>query len=698
MTESTTAKPQGLDLGGVWAALKRGEVAFATGIVAIIVMLIFPLPSWLLDVALAFSISSAVLVLMNSLFIAKPLEFSAFPTVLLVTTMLRLGLNVASTRLILSNGDQGTNAAGNVIQAFGGFVMGGNFVIGLIVFIILVIVNFVVISRGSSRIAEVGARFSLDAMPGKQMAIDADLSSGLISEDQAKTRRKELEQESNFFGAMDGASKFVRGDAIAGLLITAINLIGGILIGVAQKGMPFGDAAATYSALTIGDGLVSQIPALVISIAAGMLVSKAGVDQRADTALVSQLTNYPQALGMVSACCFITGLLPGMPFLPFAVLSGATGYVAYEMYKRQKVAATPDIADAAPQDAPTQEEPIAAALAMDELKVELGYGLLPLINDVEGRRLTDQIKALRKSLAQEMGVIMPSVRIIDNMQLPTNNYAIRIKEIEAGAGELRAGQLLAMDPAGGRVNLPGDQVTEPTFGLPALWIDANLREEATFRGATVVDPATVLVTHLTELLREHMPELLSFAETEKLLKELPSEHTALVEEISPAQISKSGIQRVLQNLLQERVSIRDLPTIVEGIAEASARTQNYAQITEHVRTRLARQLCHAYASRDGALPIITLSAQWEQAFADALVGQGEDRQLALPPTKLHEFVQAVRQAFDRAAQTGDAPVMITSPIARPYVRSIVERFRGQTVVMSQNEIHPRAKLRTAGHV
>ncbi|WP_353844774.1 flagellar biosynthesis protein FlhA [Euryhalocaulis sp.] len=678
----------------------RGDVALAVGILAILVMLILPMPRWLLDFALAISISFSVLVLMTALFINKPLEFSAFPAVLLIATMLRLGLNIASTRLILSHGHEGTGAAGDIIEAFGAFVMNGSYVIGIIVFIILVIVNFVVITKGSGRIAEVAARFSLDAMPGKQMAIDADLSSGLISEDEARAKRKELESESNFFGSMDGASKFVRGDAVAGLLITGINIVAGMVIGIMQHDMAVGDAANAFTKLTIGDGLVSQIPALIISIAAGLLVSKAGVEGAADKALVAQFSGYPQGLTMVAIIAMMAGLLPGMPLLPFALMSVLAGGSAYVIHRRTRQANAAEVARVAieQQETEPEEAPISEALAMDVLKIELGYGLLPLINEVEGRRLTDQLKALRRSLAQEMGFVMPSVRILDNMVLESDEYAISVKEMRAGEGKLKLNHLLVMDPGGAQIDMGGEHVKEPAFGLPATWIDDNMREEATFRGYTIVDPATVLATHFTEILRDNMPELLSFAETEKLLGELSKEHQKLLDDIVPSQITRSGIQRVLQNLLAERVSIRDLPAILEGIAEASSHSQNLNAVTEHVRSRLARQLCHQNISPDGALSVITLSPPWEQAFAESLIGQGDERQLALPPTKLHEFVTAVRNAFDEAAQRGEAPVLLTSPAIRPYVRSLIERFRGQTPVMSQNEVHPKSRLRTAGQV
>ncbi len=678
----------------VWGWVARGEVALAIGIVGIVVLLILPIPAFFLDALLALSITSAVLILMTALLIKRPLEFTAFPTVLLMATLFRLGLNLASTRLILGHGHEGTDGAGHIIQAFGNLMMQGNFIIGVIVFAILVIVNFVVVTKGSSRIAEVAARFTLDSMPGKQMAIDADLSSGLIEQDEAKKRRKELEQESTFFGAMDGASKFVRGDAIAGLIIVAINIVGGILIGVVQHKVPLAEAFSSYTIMTIGDGLVSQIPALVISIAAGLLVSKSGVEGSADKALVMQLAMNPVALGMVSAASGVIALIPGMPVIPFAVLSMAAGVLAW---RRSRAPADAPV-EAPVASAEPEEEPIAASLAIDEVKIELGYGLLNLINDLEGRRLTDQIKALRKTLAAEYGFVIPPVRILDNMRLPTQGYAIRIKEMESGAGEVRLGHLMAMDPRGGQVELPGEHVREPAFGLPATWIQEDLREEAAFRGYTTVDPATVLTTHLTEILKENMADLLSYGEVQKLLKELPAEQKKLVDDLIPSVATATTVQRVLQALLRERVSIRDLPQILEGIAESAPHTNSIVTLVEQVRARLSRQICWANRSEDGALPIITLSPDWEGAFSEALIGQGDERTLALAPSRLQDFIRGIREAFDRAALAGETAVLLTSPVIRPYVRSLIERFRGQTVVMSQNEIHPRARLKTVGMV
>ena len=689
-------------IGDIVSFLRHGDLGLALGVMTILVVMILPLPSAFMDLFLAISIIFSVLILMTSLFIRAPLEFSSFPTILLVSTMLRLALNLASTRLILAYGHEGTGAAGNVIEAFGNFVTRGNFVIGVIVFAILVTVNFVVITKGSGRIAEVAARFTLDAMPGKQMAIDADLSAGLINEQEAKTRRKDLSDESTFFGAMDGASKFVRGDAIAGLIITFINVIGGIVIGVIQMDMAFGDAAQAYTLLTIGDGLVSQIPALIVSTAAGILVSKAGVSGSADKALIRQLSGYPKALGMSSAVMIVMAFLPGMPFIPFVSLGVAAGYFAYRASQKHKTEELARVIEAKQEELakaePPKEEPISQVLKMDELRLELGYGLISMANGADSQALTDQIKALRRQLAAEMGFVMPAVRIMDNVQLQSNDYVLKVKEIEVGRGVVYPKQYMTMDPTGAPITLPGIETTEPTFGLPATWVDGSLREEASILGLTVVDPATVISTHLTEIIKANMDELLSYAVVQGLLDELPADQKKLVDDIVPSQITISGIQRVLQSLLSERISIRDLSAILEGIADASGFTRSVQSMTEHVRSRLALQICASHLAPGGYLPILALSPAWENEFTKSLIGEGEDKQLAMAPSKLQEFVGRVRDGYEDAAQVGEIPVLLTSPGNRPYVRSIIERFRAHTTVLSQSEIHTRVRLKTVGSI
>ena len=690
-------------LGAIGRTVGSSDIGLAVGIMAIIIVLILPLPPLLLDGLLAISIVFSVLILMTALFIQTPLEFSSFPTVLLIAAMMRLALNLASTRLILADGHNGTDAAGHVIEAFGNFVMRGNFIIGVVVFTILIIVNFIVITKGSGRIAEVAARFNLDAMPGKQMAIDADLSAGLIDEATARQRRETLEAESAFFGNMDGASKFVRGDAIAGLLITFINIVAGMVIGMMQQGLSFEEAGNYYTLLTVGDGLVSQIPALIVSTAAGMLVSKAGVTGSADKALVIQFTSYPKALGMSAAVIGALALLPGMPIIPFVALAGGVGFLAYRSSQKKTAARAVTAAEDIVKQAaalPHEDVPIADSLRIDELKLELGYGLLALVkeDDTGTDRLTEQIKALRRQLATELGFVMPPVRILDNMQLEPNDYKVKIKEVEAGHGQIFANQLMIMDPMGKQIALPGIHTTEPTFGLPATWIEPALRDEAELHGYSIIDPSTVISTHLTEVLKANIADLLSYANVQSLLSGLSKDQQKLVEDIVPSQISVSGVQRVLQTLLAERISIRDLPTILEGIAEVAGPGRTPQMLAEHVRARLSRQLCAANLGADGNLPLLTLSPQWERDFAEAMSGDGAERHLAMAPSKLQQFIAAIQQGFENAAQSGELPVLITSPGIRPHVRAIIERFRPQTVVMSQNEVHPRVRLKTLGSV
>lgn len=688
---------QGINISEV---MKRGDIAFALGLMAILFVLIIPLPPLLLDLALAMSITFSVLILMTSLFIAKPLEFSSFPTILLVATMGRLALNVASTRLILGNGHEGTHAAGKVIQAFGNFLMGGNFVIGIIIFAILIIVNFVVITKGSGRIAEVSARFSLDAMPGKQMAIDADLSAGLISEKDAKRRRKELEDESNFFGSMDGSAKFVRGDAIAGLLITFINIVGGIIIGVVQMGMPLADAAHSYTVLTVGDGLVSQIPGLIVSTAAGLLVSKSGVEGSAEKAFFAQLGAYPTALGLCSFLMALFCLMPQMPMLPFLILSLLTGGAAWKINKNKDLKIQEEVELLAQaeevEEAKTKDEPV--SLAMDQIKIEIGYGLVSLLNNNGGPSLTDQIKNLRNQMAKDVGFILPSVRIQDNMHLGSQDYVIKIKELEAGRGSLRPGQLLIMDPHGQKIRLQGEHVKEPTFGLPAVWIVPSQKIEAETHGYTLVDNSTVLTTHLTEIVRDHMGELLTFEDVQKLLDDMSEAYKKLLNDIVPTQTSVGNIQRILQNLVAERVSIRDLPSILEAIAEACAFSRNTTVITEHVRMRLSRQITYAHVDMDNMLSVMNLGPLWEKIFAESLTGDGEVKSLALPPSMLQVFISNLKRQFDDLILQGEMPVLVTPVSLRPYVRSILERVRPSTIVVSQSEVYPKIKIKNLGQI
>jgi flagellar biosynthesis protein FlhA len=683
--------------GRLAPAMPGGDVALGIGVVALLIIMLVPLPVVLLDLALAVSITSSVLVLMVALFLRRPLEFTSFPTVLLLTTLLRLALNVATSRAILTHGHEGPNAVGHVVAAFGGFLMGGDVLVGMVVFGILLVVNFMVVTKGSGRIAEVAARFSLDAMPGKQMAIDADLSAGAIDEAEARRRRKELEQESSFYGAMDGAAKFVRGDAIAAIIITFVNLLGGLAIGLGREGLPLGEAVQTFSLLTVGDGLVSQIPSLLVSVAAGIVLTKAGAEGRADELLALQLAGGPKPLAIAAAASVLMAMMPGMPALPFLGLAAAAGAYAWAR-RKAKPAEAEAAAPAAAPATPDQEAETAEALRVEALRVELGYGLLALASG-EAARLTEQIRALRRNFATEMGFVMPSVRVQDNVALGKDSYVIRVKQLDAGQGALRPQMHLVIDPSGTVADLPGERCQEPAFGLPAIWIEEAQKAEALARGCTVVDAAGVLATHLAEVVRDNMAELLSYAETRRLLDSLPDEHRRLVSDLVPAQASVSTVQRVLQALLAERISIRDLGTILEGIQEAtSGGARPLPAIVAVVRQRLARQLTDAVRAPEGHVPVVALGPDWEAAFQEALVGPPDERQLAMAPSRLSDFVRRLRDVLDGAAAQGEAPVLVCSGVVRAHLRSVVERLRPATPVLAQGEIHARARIRMLAQV
>lgn len=677
----------------------------AIGVLALIVMFFIPLPSFLLDMLIALNITIGLLVLLTTLFVQRALEFTAFPMLLLVTTTFRLALNVASTRLILEDGHMGTAAAGHIIEAFGQVIMGGNFVIGLVIFLVLIIVNFVVITKGSGRIAEVAARFSLDSLPGKQMAIDADLNAGLIKEDEARSRRKDLEIETGFYGSMDGASKFVRGDAIAGLIITALNLLVGTGVGAFQHGLSFMDAMNRYVVLTVGDGLVAYIPALTISIAAGMLVSKSGTIEGAGTAVFGQLLGNYRAMFVASGLMVIISLLPNMPVLPFWALGGALGMLAWYNYQeaikpppptKEQVQAQQEAVKA--KSAPPPEPPLASLLHVDTLRLELGYGLLGMLDESKGGRLTEQIKAMRRQMARDIGFVVPSIRIQDNLQLKGGEYALYIKEIKAGGGTLEPGQYMAMDPTGGQApKIEGKPTIEPTFGLPAIWINEGQREQAQFNGYTVVDCSNVIVTHLTEVVKDNLSELLTRGELDKLIDEIRPNHGKLIDELMPDKLPKAILQKVLQNLLRERVSIRDLPAIMEALAEMQG-VRNITALTEHVRAKLARQLSTQNSGADGTLQIVALSPAWEREFQESLHTEGDERQLAMAPEKVQTFLKTARDTFEKQFNQGNHPILLTSPMSRPFARMLLERALPSVAVLSQAEVNPKAKLKTVATV
>ena len=681
-----------LSLAGTFGARHR-DVLFAIGIAAILSVLLLPLPVVLLDISLAFSFSISVLILMVALWIGRASDFSSFPTILLVVTLMRLALNVATTRLILSHGHEGPGAAGHVIQGFSGFIMSGNFVIGVILFAILVVVNYIVITKGSTRIAEVGARFTLDAIPGKQMAIDADLSAGMIDETEARRRRQELEDESSFYGAMDGASKFVRGDAVAGLIIVFINLVGGIIIGTLQRGMPIGEAVTTFATLTVGDGLVSQIPALLVSLAAGLVISKGNNRGPTERIVLSQLGAYPKALLVAAGLLLLLAVAPGLPAFPFLVLVAVFGALAWitPRVAARRAAEAAQAEAAAAEQPKTAEQTVQGLLRVDDIRLEVGVALVSMIGTSDD--LAGKLKTLRGRFASEYGFVMPSIRIRDSADLGNTAYRLLIHGEEVARGEVRLGSRLVLAPDG-TVNLPGEPTTDPSFGLPALWVDAGLADEAEAAGCTVVSPEGVIVTHVAEAVKDSFAGLLTYAAAERLIDGIDPEYARLVKELVPAQVPMMAIVRVLQSLLAERVSIRNLPAILEAIAEAVAWTRSVPLLVEHVRMRLGSQICRTLADADGYVPVIAMSAEWEQALAQAVVTEGEDRRFAMAPDRVQAFLAELRGKLQAHAGRDPLPAVLVNPDARPFVRSLLERISPATAVISHNEIARRAQLRT----
>jgi len=676
------------------------EVGLAAGVVAILVVMILPLPSFLLDILLSFNITFALIILLTGMYVMRPLDFSVFPSVLLVTTLFRLSLNVASTRLILLHGDEGTAAAGQVIRAFGMFVVGGNYFVGLVVFCILVIINFIVITKGAERIAEVSARFTLDAMPGKQMAIDADLNAGLIEEEEAKTRRRDVSREADFYGAMDGASKFVRGDAIAGIIITLINIIGGLLIGMLQQDMSFGDAASTYTVLTIGDGLVSQIPALIISTAAGVMVSRAASDLTMGNEFAKQFGMQPRAIGIAAAIVFCFGLVPGLPHVSFMVLGLAMGGLSYSLYRAQRRAAQAEEAVKAKAEAPSVPGPeqVQALLPLDALELEVGYGLIPLVDEEQNGDLLERIRSIRQQLALEMGLVVPPLHVRDNLQLKPGGYAILIKGNEIAGGELMIDYYLAMDPGDAKKEIEGIPTTEPAFNLPAVWIPETKKEEAQFAGYSVVDLSTVVATHLTEVIKGHSQELLGRQEVQELLDNLAKSSPKAVEEINSV-LNLGQVQKVLQNLLTERVSIRDLLTIAETCADYAPMTKDPEMLTEYCRQRLSRGIVRSILGpgvRD--LNVLTLDSAVEDIITAGIQQTEHGSYLSVDPDKVQAILGGLTGELEKFAQLSQPPVVLCSPVVRRHFRRLVERFVPTLAVLSHNELVSELNVHSLGTV
>ena len=677
------------------------DLFFAAGIAFILTIFFLPAPPILIDLGLALSISLSVLILMVALWIEKPLEFSAFPTVLLVATMLRLALNIATTRLILSHGAEGVTAAGYVIGGFSRLVMSGDFLIGLIVFIILITVNFLVITKGATRIAEVGARFTLDAIPGKQMAIDADLSAGLIDDKTAQLRRRELEEESAFFGSMDGASKFVRGDAIAGLIILAVNIFGGIAIGVFRHNMSPADAADIFTKLSVGDGLVSQIPALIVSLAAGLLVSKGGTRGSADEAVLGQLGRHPRALFLAGALTGVLALIPGLPFLPFAALGALMAFVGYAVPRQlaarearneaQRIAEERAAAEAERDSVKEHLRPIEIELCVGK---QLGARIMPTYDE-----LSQRVAKLRRKFAARYGFVVPDIKLANIMSLPPRAYQIRIHGAVVASGETPVGDYLVIYGDGEKPDLPGEDVHEPAFGMKAMWISPAFVAEAKRAGYTPVDDVSVMLTHLSEAIRNNLAQLLSYKDMRALLDRLEPEYRKLLDEICPTHITLSGIQGVLKLLLAERVSIRNLNLILEAIAEIAPHARRAEQIVEHVRIRIAPQICDELMS-DGALPVLRLGNRWDLAFHKHLKrdAKGEAVEFDIDPTMVEDFVREAAAAIRGRVEQGEHFALVATPDARPYVRMIIERIFPTLPVLSHLEIARGVEIRALGAI
>ena len=675
---------------------KNSDIYMAIVLIGILSLMIVPLPAFLLDVFLAANITIALAILLVCLYTSQPLDFSVFPSVLLVTTLFRLSLNIASTRLILLHGNEGAESAGSVIKAFGQFVVGGNYVVGAVIFLILVIINFVVITKGAGRVAEVAARFTLDSMPGKQMAIDADLSAGSITEKEAKKRRKNISREADFYGSMDGASKFVSGDAIAAVLITMVNIIGGFIIGVWQKGMPLDTALANYTLLTIGEGLVAQLPALIISTAAGILVTRSADENNFGHELTGQFLNYPKAFYVASGVMFMFALIPGLPHFAFLLVSGCT-FLAGRMAKA-KVELVDDELEVVRQKGGEEDaEQVNSIRPLDLMELEVGYGLVPLVDAAQEGELLERIRSIRKTIAQKMGFIVPPIHIHDNLQLKPYEYSLLIRGAKVGGGDLN-GQLLAMDSGAVSCEIEGTRTTEPVFGLPAIWIKASDKDQAQLYGYTVVENTTILATHISEIIKKHSHELLGRHELQQLLDNLSANCPKIVEELVPAQLSLGTVLRVIKNLLKENVSIRDLRSIIEILADYAAISKDPDVLTEFVRQALSRYIVDQLKSENDTLCVICLDRQLEEIVAESVQISEQGSYLAIEPGTAQRILNNIRTAMEKFNQTGSLPVLICSPSIRRHVKKFTERFIANLAVLSHNEIPPNIKIQSLGAV
>ncbi len=678
-------------------ALKFADIGFAVLLVLVVVMMVIPLPTLLIDFLLASNITFSSIVLLTTFYVRKALEISAFPTIILFATLFRLALNVSTTRLILLHG-----YAGEIIKAFGQFVVGGNYVVGAVIFLILVIIQFVVITRGAERIAEVAARFTLDAMPGKQMAIDADLNAGLIDEAEARRRRAEIQREADFYGAMDGASKFVKGDAIAGLIITFINILGGIAIGVLQRGLTVSQALQTYAILTVGDGLVSQIPALLLSTSAGIIVTRAAGEHNLGADILGQLTNYPRPLYIASGMLLSFSLVPGLPTIPFMLLGFLTGGLAwYIRYEAEKTMKEAEIAKEEEEEKPPTEhkpEDVLPLLQVEPMEIEIGYALIPIVDPQQGGDMLERISMIRRQMAMEMGLVVPPIRIRDNIQLKPNEYVIKIKGAEVGRGELMVDHYMAMNPGTVEEEIVGIPTKEPAFGLPAIWIPPELREKAEKLGYTVVDAPSVLATHLSEIIKRYGYELLTRQEVQRLLDLVKETNPAVVEELTNV-LTLGEIQKVLQNLLREQIPIRDLVTIFETLADYGRSIRNVDILTEKVREALARIITSKYVAEDGKLYVFTLSPLLEQNIREKVsIDEHGNIRFDITHADTTEFISKVAKAVEEMAMKGYQPILLVHPDVRLFVRRMLEASLPNVVVLSYNEITPQTEVQVMGMV
>lgn len=671
--------------------IKHPDVVISVGVVAILMVMLLPLPRFLLDLLLSFDITLSVVILLVGLQVRRPIEFSVFPSVLLMITLFRLSLNIASTRLILLHGNEGAGAAGEVIRAFGNFIVGGNYTVGLVVFSILVIINFVVVTKGAGRVAEVAARFTLDAMPGKQMSIDADLNAGLINEADARRRRREIAEEADFYGAMDGASKFVRGDAIAAVIIILVNIIGGLAIGILQQGMSPALAAQTYTVLTVGEGLVAQIPALIVSTAAGIVVTRAASETDLGGEMTRQLLMSSKPVGIAAGILLALGLVPGLPHVAFLALGSAIAWIAYHLYQQEQVQAAPAPAPATPK----AEEGLTRVTPLDLMEVQVGYGLIGLVEGTQGTALLDRIKALRRQFAESMGFVVPPIHIRDNLQLRPNEYAIILKGVEVAKADVLPGHLLAIDPGTGQRGLvQGISTKEPAFGLPALWVPEGAREQAQMAGYTVVDASSAIATHLSELIKRHGHELLGRQEVQALLDEVGKSHPKLVEELIPTLLPLGTVVRVLGNLLKEGIPIRDLRSILEAIADQATNTKDAEVLTEYARQALARTITKQYQAPDGSLQVITLDPRLDRSLAEQAAALPPGAMLNLDPTVSHKLLTGLKQAAERVAARGQQPIVLCSQVVRRHLRRHSDRMLHTVPVIGLNEVDSFVRLQS----